>query len=222
MSFLSTHTVLMTILGYKLSYIECIGVVSGFIGLYLATQEKVANWLFNIVSIIAYSIIFYQVHLYSQMLFQVYFFLIAIFGWFSWRKQETQHSSVMCFLSNKERLLMLLTVIVLTSLLSILIMRLPFWLPSIFKMPDAYPLADSFVSVGSLVAYTLLMKKKVENWLLWIVVDSVSVILFVLQGIYFAALQYIFYTLLVSYGYMSWCRKMKWGQVNETQPLVID
>lgn len=212
MDFFSIHHTLITILGYHLSYVEFIGVITGIGGLFFASREKTINWPLNLVSIICFFSMFYQTTLYAQMFFQAYFFVIAIIGWITWKKEDQTHNSSMRFLTNKQRYATIGIIIVATLFLDWLMIQLPHWAPTIFPQADAHPLLDSFISVGSIVAFTLLMKKKIENWLVWIVLDVLSAFLYYEQGIKFAALQYVIFSAIVLYGFISWTRKLKTHQ----------
>ncbi len=203
----SIHNTILQILNYPLSFIEFLGVTTGLLGLYLATHEKTLNWPINLISMTCFFGIFYQINLYAQMFFQIYFFAIAIYGWIHWQKEEKNHQSSLSYLKKSARLRLGFFIIATTLLLSWLTTRLTIWMPTLFSTPDPYPITDSFIAIGSVTAMTLLAQKKIENWILWITVNGVSVILYAKQGILFASLEYFIFLLMVIIGFFSWKRK---------------
>jgi nicotinamide mononucleotide transporter len=74
----------------------------------------------------------------------------------------------------------------------------------------AYPFADSFVMVGSILATILLARKQLENWYLWIIVDVVSVFVYLLKGIYFLSLEYVIFLGLASFGLYRWKKQLRY------------
>lgn len=81
-------------------------------------------------------------------------------------------------------------------------------MPAYFPLPTTYPYADSFVMVASMLATFLLAKKRIETWILWIVVDVVSVVLYLIKGVYFLSLEYVVFLGLATYGLLQWRKKM--------------
>lgn len=191
-------------MGYELSYIEFFGVITGLLGLYLATREKTLNWPINLLSILCFFAIFYQVNLYAEMIFQVYFFSVGIYGWATWHQENKNNESSMTYLSMIARVKLIIFVIIATLLLAFAMTKLPEWLPHLFPTADPYPITDAFISIASITAMTLLAKKKIENWLLWIIVNLISAILYAKQHILFASFEYLIFLAMVIFGFFSW------------------
>ncbi len=71
-----------TVLENKVSYIEFIGTVLGLISVFLAARANIFTWPTGILNAIFFLIIFYQIHLYSDMFLQCYFCGMGVYGWF--------------------------------------------------------------------------------------------------------------------------------------------
>ncbi|PVF12658.1 nicotinamide riboside transporter PnuC, partial [Yersinia pestis] len=82
--------------------------------------------------------------------------------------------------------------------------------------PDAFPFWDSTMMVLSIAAMILMTRKYVENWLIWVVIDVISVAIFAYQGVYAMALEYAFLTLIALNGSWLW---IKSAARNHSRPL---
>jgi len=80
-------------------------------------------------------------------------------------------------------------------------------LPMLFTIPSAFPYADSLVTVLSIVATFLMIQKKIESWVFWILVDAVATWLYFLKGIKFVGLEYLVFCFLAVYGLWNWIRE---------------
>ncbi len=70
--------------------------------------------------------------------------------------------------------------------------------------PDAFPFWDSCMTVLSVVAMILMTRKYVENWLLWVIVNVISVVIFARQGVYAMSLEYLLLTFIALNGSRMW------------------
>lgn len=198
-----------TLMGYPLSYVELVGTLFGLISVYYASRANVLTWPTGIINEIALAILFYQVQLYADMFLQVYFFIVTIFGWYHWRSNTADVPIKR--LSKKGIQWYSISLVIGTIVLGTLIQQLHVWLPVWFPAPAAWPYTDSFVTVASILATMLLAKKKLENWICWIIVDVISVILYLVKGIYFLSLEYVIFLGLASWGLWQWRKKLKYA-----------
>lgn len=188
--------------GYSLSYVELIGTLFGFISVYFASRANILTWGTGVINEVFLFILFFQVQLYADMFLQVYFFIITLYGWNQWkRKKQPEQIS---FLIKKQRILLVLALLVGTLLFGFFFSNLHTYLPSYFKIKAAFPFIDSFVMMASILATILLARKKMENWYLWILIDFVCVILYFVKGIYFLSIEYGLFLILANYGFFHW------------------
>lgn len=201
--------IIAEIWGYPLSYAELIGTVFGLICVYLASRENVLTWPAGIVNELFFFVIFFQVHLYANMFLQVIFFFSTMYGWYKWKNDRGGDESVtrMVF---REVAIFSLAAVVLTGITGYLISHVNQYFPRYFEKAS-YPYIDSLVMVLSVIATILLARKKLENWVLWVIIDVISVILYFLQGVYFIALEYLILLGIASFGLFNWTKKMNNG-----------
>lgn len=213
--------------GYDLSYIEAIGTLCGLLCIYLASLEKSINYLFGLLNVSLFAIIFFQIHLYSSLLLQIFFFIANIYGWYAWTRvqPETQETALKIrWMPLNHQIkwavisvigILLLTVFidpVFSGLTSIMVHLLNLFGANITMPvldPDAYPFWDACMTILSVVAQLLMTRKFVENWLLWVVINVISVAIFTLQGVYAMAIEYTILTFIAINGTRIWASSAK-------------
>jgi nicotinamide mononucleotide transporter len=70
--------------------------------------------------------------------------------------------------------------------------------------PDPYPIMDAAVTILSIVAMVQMTRKLVENWIIWVIIDLISIVLYAKQGVYFMALEYVLLTAIAFNGTLEW------------------
>lgn len=206
MSIFDIENIAFTVLGYDLSYIELIGTLFGFISVILAARADILTWPTGIINEAAFFILFYQVHLYSDMYLQVYFLGVTIYGWYYWKNQNDSRS--ITALSKKWRLRILLFLVVATLLSGYFISKVHLYFPGLFSQPASYPYWDALTTMTSIVATILLSRKVIETWVLWIIVDLISVVLYLLKGIHLVAIEYFIFLIICIVGAINWSKKL--------------
>ncbi len=146
-----------------------------------------------------YIYIYIEARLYADMSLQVYYLVISFYGWYMWLfgSKENEHRSELHVSSSSRRLLLFLGIITVFLFFGIA------WFLVLFTNSDL-PYWDSFTTSLSFVATWMLARKKIENWLIWIAVDAVSVGIYVYKDLYPTAVLFLFLTLLAIVGYKKW------------------
>ncbi|MBD2798341.1 nicotinamide riboside transporter PnuC [Xenorhabdus sp. 18] len=212
--------------GYNLSYIEAIGTIAGLLCIWLASQEKIINYLFGLINVSLFAVIFFQIQLYASLILQIFFFVANIYGWFAWSRvnEQKQIALKIRWLSLKQ-----MAIVAAISLFAILVMT--FNIDQVFGymakvvvlvlqgigfnitlpvlQPDAFPFWDSVMTVLSIVAMILMTRKHVENWLIWGVIDVISIVIYYHQGVLAMSLQYVILTGIALNGTRLWIRAAK-------------
>ena len=84
----SLNQTLVEVLGYPLSFLELFGTLTGLVTVWLAARAHILTWPTGLINNLAFFLIFYQVQLYSDMLLQIYFFVISLYGWWYWQRSQ--------------------------------------------------------------------------------------------------------------------------------------
>lgn len=230
MDFFSTHNILVHIPlgagGYDLSWIEAIGTVAGLLCIWLASLEKIINYAFGLLNVTLFAVIFFQIQLYASLLLQVFFFVANIYGWYAWSRQtaDNQHVLQIRWMTLPKALGWAVVSAVAIALMTLYINPVFAWLTHIAVsvmqgmglavtmpelQPDAFPFWDSCLMVLSIVAMILMTRKYVENWLLWVVINVISVMIFARQGVYAMSLEYAILTLIALNGCWLWIKSAR-------------
>lgn len=194
-------------LGYPVSYVELIGTLFGFISVYFASKANILTWPTGIVNEVFLFMLFFQVQLYADMFLQIYFFVVTLYGWYKWNSKLPDNK--ISALGFKTRIILLTTILAGTLMAGFFFSNIHLYMPRYFAKPAAFPFADSFVMVASIIATVLLARKKIETWHLWIAVDVVCVGLYFKKEVYFLSLEYFVFLGLASYGLYHWKKQMK-------------
>jgi nicotinamide mononucleotide transporter len=209
MTFFDINNFAFEIIGYQIRYLELIGTLFGFLSVYFASRANILTWATGIINELFLFILFFQVQLYADMFLQVYFFVVTLYGWYNWQQKPKQNSITSTEL--KTKIWLASAIIVGTIIAGFLFANIHLYLSQYFKTEAAFPFADSFVMVLSIIATVLLAQKKIETWYLWIVVDIVCTFLFFKKGIVFLALEYLVFLGLATYGLLNWKKQLNNG-----------
>ena len=195
-----------TVFEHPISYVEFIGTVLGLISVFLAARANIFTWPTGILNAIFFLVIFYQIHLYSDMFLQFYFCGMGVYGWFTWKYMAGHTQSAIRTLSNTNRLRLAAFIAAVTLIIGTLIARIHLILPQIFEKPASYPFIDTFIAVSSVLAVILLARRIFETWVLWILVDITSIGLYSVKGVKLIAVEYVIFLALAVLGVLSWYR----------------
>lgn len=196
-----------TFFGYDLSYLEAIGTFTGLLAVWYAAKNKIINWPLGLVNVSCFAVLFYANQLYADVFLQIYFFGMGIYGWYFWRAQQINPQPIRSMKTNK--FLQLITYCLLASLVcGYGVTHLHEYFPSTFPQPAAYPFADSFVTVFSIVANVLMARYVLQNWLFWIVVDIIAPIIYYQRGILFVSMEFVLFLVIAMFGYFQWHRQL--------------
>ena len=181
------------------NWVEIAGAVLSVIYLYLSIREKSALWIFGFISSLLYIFVFFESKLYADMSLSFYYLGVSIFGWITWQQKTTQLQDTKLHItriSGKKQLLQ--------YVLGTLIAYLAYYLILQYLTDSTSPAADSVVGALSVIATWMLAKKKIENWLIWIVVDAFAAGLYFYKELYPTAILFVIYTVMAVVGYKQW------------------
>ncbi len=214
MSFFDIRNIFFTVLGYEMSYLEFFGTVAGLVAVWLSARANIWSWPIGIVNVVLFFFLFYQVQLYPDMFLQIFFLITNLIGWWRWANprpgEENRRNQLKASFMGWKKFSSLTGIgIVGTWILGTFAANLHEWFPSVFSLPSAFPYADSFVTVMSIITTFYMIEKKIESWIIWIIVDVLATYLYFSKGIRFVALEYLIFCLIASYGLWNWIREMK-------------
>ena len=178
-----------------MNWLEVIAVVFGVVAIWLASKGEVVNFGIGLVNCVLYGILFGREGLYSGMILQGIYFVINLYGLYSWKKSkaETDKELKVMWLTVKERAMVVAVIVVTGVLWGMGVKYGARLLPENIQEPQ-YPMVDAILTTASVVAQILLTRKKIDNWVIWVLVDVLYIGLFLMVGMYWTAGLYVVYT----------------------------
>ena len=218
MSIFSIDFIVFSIGNYPLSLIELLGTLSGLLSVWWAARANILTWPSGILNIFCFFLLFYQSQLYSDMFLQVFFMATTVYGWRSWAKGSRNKEIEIGTIKLKAWIIYLLIIILGTFGWGLLMNNIHYLFPQIFLQKASLPYIDAFTAVASVIATFLLARKKWESWLLWVIVDLVSIFVYFYKGLFVVAVEYIIFFGIASYGLLHWINKKNRFDVKNLRP----
>jgi nicotinamide mononucleotide transporter len=175
---------------------EAVAAALGLAYLLLAVRRNLLCWLCAFISTAIYLVIFARAALYMQSLLQVFYLVMAVYGFIDWRKGRTAEGDVLIrSWVPRQHALAVVFVVAATLINGRLLAE---------ETNAAAPYLDSFVTWGSVVTTWMVARRVIENWLYWIVVDALAAYLYFTQGLLATTLLFVIYLGVVIRGYFAW------------------
>jgi nicotinamide mononucleotide transporter len=181
--------------------IELIAVSFGIASVIFAKNQNILVFPTGITSTILYVIICYKFILYGDMLINIYYTLMSLYGWYVWSfkvsgknivittsKKDDVAKSVFIFLS---------TIVIISSIYVYF-----------DRMRNLTDYLDTFTSAIFFTAMWLMANKKIEHWIFWIIGNLISIPLYYVKGLAFSSMQFTIFLILAIIGYMEWKKNL--------------
>jgi nicotinamide mononucleotide transporter len=183
------------------SLLELTEVVFAIAYLVLAVKESILCWYAAGISTLIFLVIFWDVNLYMESGLQIYYFVMAAFGWYQWRGANDNSVNLQVSIWSMQQHLEALALIGLLTFTSGYLLN---------SGTDAQlPYLDSFTTWASVVTTFMVVRKVLENWIYWLVIDAVSIYLYMDRGLYFTSMLFILYIVIIFFGWVSWSKSYK-------------
>ena len=170
--------------------------------LLLAVKQHIACWYAAFLSTLIFLYIFRQVNLYMESGLQVFYLGMAVYGWYQWRPARKGNSGARASLRVStwpvRYHLMALALIGLATLISGALLA---------GSEQRLGYVDSFTTWGAVITTFMVARKILENWIYWLVIDSVSIYLYLDRELYFTALLFAVYLVIIVFGFIAWRRE---------------
>ncbi|MBT8115053.1 MAG: nicotinamide riboside transporter PnuC [Arenicella sp.] len=178
------------------SKLEFISVLAGLAYIILAARENIWCWPAALIGTATAIFVFWDVNLFMESALNVYYLIMAMYGWWHWQYGGRDDAKLQISSWNKKHHLLAIAGIMLMTLLSGATLSA--------STEAALPYADSFTTWSAVLTTWMVARKILENWLYWIVIDTVSIWLYLERGLFLYALLFLAYTIIAVFGYMNW------------------
>lgn len=187
-----------------MGWLQWLATLFGIAYVVLAAKENVWCWPVGLVSVgLAFFVyINPNVKLYSDAILQVFYAGMSVYGWWTWTRNGTENEMesnpvIISIWPWQKHLIALGSGIVLAGLLGLM------W----SQLGAALPYIDAMTSAFSVIATFMVTRKILENWLYWIVIDTVCIFVYIHRELYLFAILFLIYAIVAVIGYFSWRRE---------------
>lgn len=212
MNFFDIKNIFFTLLGYEMSHIEFWATLTGGVAVWLSAKENVWSWIIGLLNVTLAFFMFYQIQLYPDMFLQVFFFITNVIGFWQWKFPKTVEANLhnelkISKLTIKQVGLLIGGGLIGTFAFGTFAKNLHQIAPRLFSLPSAFPYMDSFITVISIFATFLLIRKKVETWWMWLGVDILATYMYYIKDVKLYALLYFIFCVIALVGALEWTKK---------------
>lgn len=185
----------------EMSWLEGVAVIFGIASVIYSIKKNILVFPTGMVSTLIYVYICLEYKLYADMGINAYYFGMSVYGWYLWsRPTDEKEELPVTWLSTMG--------IVKSIVLFLGSYAVLYYVLANFTDSDV-PYWDSFTTSSAFVGMWLMAKKKVENWIAWIITDIVSVPLYFYKGLMLTSFQFLFFTILATIGLIEWIKAAK-------------
>jgi len=188
----------------SLSFItlEAIAFIFGILSVWYAKKENILVYPTGLVATIITIYLLYKAQLIGDMMMNFYYSVMSIYGWYNWsRVKDAKKLVPIAWANNRERIIGLL--------LCLATMLVTYGVYRYFgKEIKTENYLDIFTSGVFFTAMWFMANKKIENWVLWILADIITVPLYAYRGLGILSLQYLIFTVLAIQGYIAWKKSL--------------
>jgi len=190
--------------------IETVAVITGLLAAWYARLNDKVTWVYSLISVILFTYLFYSVGLVGSVLLQLYFIIVSIVGLWTWR--DSSYNGHHIKWSNKYAIALSFYVSIMGAIVFGYLLSNSTYLTEIFGIVQ-YPYLDSFIWWGSMMAVVLLAYRRIESWILWIVVDIVAIYVYLMVDMYIVVIQYIILLINAIWGLYQWNKQKNIGRL---------
>ncbi|WP_298310958.1 nicotinamide riboside transporter PnuC [uncultured Aquimarina sp.] len=182
--------------------LEITAVLFGIASVFFAWFNKIWVYPTGLVSTSIYVYLLLKWSLLGDMMINAYYFIMSIYGWYIWtRKIDETHTTPISRTNSKEKIIEI--IIFIATLIFVYIVYKTF-----DKWNDWTAYVDTLTTAIFFVGMWLMAKRKIENWIFWIIGDIISIPLYFYKGFTFTSFQYLIFTIMAIQGYLAWKKSL--------------
>lgn len=187
--------------------LELTAIVFGLLSVWFAKKDAI--WVFpsGIINTAIYTYLLWKWSLLGDMMINFYYVVMSFYGWYHWTRKKGQEVafpiSMMTTTEKKWSVYIFLLTVVFVVVIYTFFDKFTHWTSYV----------DTIVTGIFFVGMWLMAKRKIENWVLWIVGDLISIPMYFVKGYSFTSIQYLIFAIIAVYGYLEWKRILKLKKV---------
>ncbi len=178
-------------------FFEIVAVIFGLLSVWFSKNNNILVYPTGMISTSIFTYLLFKWGLLGDMMINAYYFIMSIYGWYIWTRKKNNIVTPISKISNYEKKISLF--IFISSLIFV------YGIYNYFdKWGSLTSYIDNITTAIFFVGMWLMAKRKIENWVFWIIGDVISVPLYFYKGLTFTSLQYFIFTIIAISGYYSW------------------
>lgn len=189
--------------------LEIVAVFFGFLSVWFSKENNILVFPTGMISTIIFVYLLLKWELLGDMMINAYYFVMSIYGWYIWTKKDNdkQVTSITRTAFNEKKTS--IAIFLATLLFVYLVYK------SFDKWTSWVAYVDTVTTALFFVGMWLMARRKLENWIFWIIGDIISVPLYFYKGFTFTSFQYLIFTFMAIFGYLAWKKN-----INNNQQIV--
>lgn len=191
--------------------LEITAVIFGLWSVWFAKKDNILVFPTGLINTAIYVFLLWKWSLLGDMMINAYYFVMSIYGWYHWtRKTNNVVAFPISRVSKQE--IKLSAIIFLLTIVFVVVIYLFF-----NKFTNCLSYVDTFITGVFFVGMWLMAKRKIENWIFWIIGDFISIPLYFAKGYSFTSFQYVVFTIIAVFGYIEWKKNLNKSKILEVQ-----
>lgn len=189
--------------------LEIVAVIFGLLSVWYAKKDNILVFPTGLVTTSIYVYLLWKWVLWGDMMINGYYFIMSIYGWYHWTRKKGDVVEFPISVISRAEKRMSLIIFIFTVTFVVLVYHY------FDKFTTWYAYVDTFLTGIFFVGMWLMAKRKIENWIYWIIGDIISIPLYFSKGFAFTSFQYLIFTIVAIYGYLEWKKNLNNSQIKE-------
>ncbi len=182
--------------------LEIIAVIFGFLSVWFSKQNKVLVFPTGMISTVIFVYLLLKWELLGDMMINAYYFIMSVYGWYIWTRKTGNEAVTPISRTTLTEKKISIAIFLATLLFVYLVYQ------NFDKWTSWIAYVDTLTTAIFFVGMWLMAKRKIENWIYWIIGDIISVPLYFHKGFTFTSLQYLIFTFIAIFGYIAWKKRI--------------
>ena len=183
--------------------LELTAILFGLLSVLYAKKDNILVFPTGIINTAIYVYLLWKWSLLGDMMINFYYVIMSIYGWYHWtrKKDDVVQFPISRMTSREKKLSVLIFFITVLFVVAVYIF--------FDKFTHWTSYVDTFVTGIFFVGMWLMAKRKIENWILWIIGDVISIPMYFVKGYSFTSIQYLIFTIIAVFGYLEWKKTLQ-------------
>lgn len=183
--------------------LELIAIFFGLLSVWFAKKNNILVFPTGIINTGIYVYLLWKWDLLGDMIINFYYVVMSAYGWYHWSRKKGEQNQYEIAIASKKEWFYSFYIFTATILLVVGVYLF------FGKFTHWTSYVDTFVTGIFFAGMWLMARRKIENWLFWIIGDIISIPMYFVKGYTFTSIQYLIFTIIAFYGYQEWKKKLQ-------------